>query len=149
MKEETKLKLKNWIVLCWATFDLLFHAVLVFAWIGTDDLFVASAAFYLFPDFEICRAKLLEKSCKTGQDMCDLLFEEEKVALMPGGSTFLRPEEELTSRLCYIDFNGGDAMKASEKIGLEKSLPEDFVEKEVKTMFDAIQKLCNFVKRYS
>ena len=40
-------------------------------------------------------------------------------------------------------------MKASERIGLEKSLPEDFVELEVKTMFDAIQKLCAFVKRYS
>ena len=62
----------------------------------------ASAAFYLFPDFENCRAKLLEKGCKTGQDMCNLLFEEEKVALMPGGPSFLRPEEELTTRLCYI-----------------------------------------------
>lgn len=109
----------------------------------------ASAAFYLFPDFENCRAKLLEKGCKTGQQMCDLLFEEEKVALMPGGPSFLRPEEELTTRLCYIDFNGGEAMKASEKVGLENVLPEDFVEKEVTTMYDAIQKLCAFVKRNS
>ena len=40
-------------------------------------------------------------------------------------------------------------MKASEKVGLENALPEDFVKKEVITMYDAIQKLCAFVKRNS
>jgi hypothetical protein len=51
--------------------------------------------------------------------------------------------------LFFSDFNGGEAMKASEKVGLENVLPEDFVEKEVTTMYDAIQKLCAFVKRNS
>ena len=56
---------------------------------------------------------------------------------------------ELDRRIRFLDFNGGEAMKASEKVGLENALPEDFVKKEVTTMYDAIQKLCAFFKRNS
>jgi len=113
------------------------------------DVLPSGAGFYLFPNFEICRAKLAEKGVKTGQDFCDLLFEEQRIALMPGGPSFLRPMEELSTRLCYIDFDGGAAIKSSEEIGLEKDLPENFVETSVPTMYAAIQKLCTFVRKYS
>jgi len=113
------------------------------------DVLPSGAGFYLFPNFEVCRAKLAEKGVKTGQDFCDLLFEEQRIALMPGGPSFLRPMEELSTRLCYIDFDGGAAIKSSEAIGLEKDLPENFVETSVPTMYAAIQKLCTFVRKYS
>ena len=45
------------------------------------DVKPSSAGFYLFPNFENCREKLEEKGVKTGQDMCDLLFEEKRIAV--------------------------------------------------------------------
>ena len=48
-----------------------------------------------------------------------------------------------------IEFSGGAAIKSSEAIGLEKDLPENFVETSVPTMYAAIQKLCTFVRKYS
>ena len=44
---------------------------------------------------------------------------------------------------------GGAAIKSSEEIGLEKDLPENFVQTSVPTMYAAIQKLCTFVRKYS
>ena len=41
----------------------------------------SSATFYLFPNFELCRKKLSEKGVKDGQGFCDVLFDEEKVAV--------------------------------------------------------------------
>ena len=45
------------------------------------DVKPSSAGFYLFPNFEKCREKLEQKGVKTGQDMCDLLFEEKRIAV--------------------------------------------------------------------
>ena len=45
------------------------------------DVKPSQAGFYLFPNFELCREKLAAKGVKTGQDMCDLLFEEKRIAV--------------------------------------------------------------------
>ena len=45
------------------------------------DVKRSQAGFYLFPNFELCREKLAAKGVKTGQDMCDLLFEEKRIAV--------------------------------------------------------------------
>ena len=45
------------------------------------DVLPSGAGFYLFPNFEVCRAKLAQKGVKTGQDFCDLLFEEQRIAV--------------------------------------------------------------------
>ena len=47
--------------------------------------------------------------------------------LLPGAKVHLRPETELTTRLCFVNFDGTKALKASEEIGLERPLPDDFV----------------------
>ena len=41
----------------------------------------ATATFYLFPDFIICKKKLKESGVETGQQFCDTLFDEQKVAV--------------------------------------------------------------------
>ena len=43
-------------------------------------------------------------------------------------SAFARPEEELTARLAYVDFDGAKALTASETIPLDQPLPDDFVD---------------------
>ena len=56
----------------------------------------------------------------------------------------------LTRRLRNpIWFLGGEAIRASEEIGLENDLPDDFVQQKVPSMYQAIQKLADFVKDYS
>lgn len=108
----------------------------------------AFATFYLFPNFECCRQKLKQKEINTSQEFCDLLFDETRVALMPGVPSFLRPIDELTTRLCFNDFNGKEALAASMKVGLDTPLAKDFVQQHASTMYHAIQKLASFVKKY-
>ena len=61
--------------------------------------------------------------------------------LMAGGPAFLRPEDELTTRLCYVDFDGEIALKGSVRLGLGVQLPENFVKEYCRQMYDGI-KVC-------
>lgn len=97
--------------------------------------------FYMFPDFEVIRCALASRGITTAQQMCDAIFEEASVALMPGGPAFLRPVQELTVRLCFVNFDGSIALKASEAIGLGEPLPDGFVEKHCALTADGIQAL--------
>ncbi|KAL9988820.1 hypothetical protein ACROYT_G003308 [Oculina patagonica] len=97
--------------------------------------------FYMFPDFEVIRCALANRGITTAQQMCDAIFEEVSVALMPGGPAFLRPVTELTVRLCFVNFDGSIALKASEAIGLDDPLPDGFVEKHCALTADGIQAL--------
>ncbi|XP_068695395.1 aspartate aminotransferase-like isoform X1 [Montipora foliosa] len=101
--------------------------------------------FYMFPDFEAIRCALAKRGITTAQQMCDTLFEEVSVALMPGGPSFLRPLEELTVRLCFVNFDGHGALKASEAVGFNNPLPGDFVEKYCKLTAEGIQALKKWV----
>lgn len=67
---------------------------------------------------------------------------------MPGGPSFLRPIEEFSTRLCYVDFDGAYALEQSRKIGRQNLLPENFVETHVTQISEGIDRLCDFVKQY-
>lgn len=97
--------------------------------------------FYMFPDFEVIRCALANRGITTAQQMCDAIYEEVSVALMAGGPAFLRPVQELTVRLCFVNFDGSIALKASEAIGLDNPLPDGFVEKHCVLTADGIQAL--------
>lgn len=101
--------------------------------------------FYMFPDFEVIRCALANRGITTAQQMCDAIFEEISVTLMPGGPTFLRPVEELTVRLCFVNFDGSVALKASEAIGLDNPLPSSFVEKHCALTAGGIQVLKQWI----
>ena len=101
--------------------------------------------FYMFPDFEVIRCALAKRGITTAQQMCDAIFQEVSVALMPGGPSFLRPVEELTVRLCFVNFDGSVALKTSEAVGLDKPLPNGFVEKHCELTAGGIQALKKWV----
>lgn len=107
------------------------------------------AGYYIFPDFEVVHNKLRQRGLETGQDMCDIIFEEASVALMSGGPAFLRPEDELTTRLCFVPFDGGKALNASREIGLETLLPSSFVQEYCTPVYDGIQLLKAWVVKNS
>ena len=61
------------------------------------------------------------------------------VQLMAGGPAFLRPLEELTTRLCYVNFVGKPVLEYSRRLGLDTALPEDFVFQQCRPVYDGIQ----------
>ncbi len=59
--------------------------------------------------------------------------------LMAGGPAFLRPVEELTTRLCYVCFDGADGLDESRRLGLDTPLPENFVQQYCANVFHGIK----------
>jgi aspartate aminotransferase len=68
----------------------------------------AVGGFYLFPDFCNFQEQLLKLNIRTSKELCNFLLTDAWVALLPG-SAFGRPEEEMTVRLSYVDFDGEEA----------------------------------------
>lgn len=55
---------------------------------------------------------------------------------MAGGPAFLRPVNEFTTRLCYVNFDGKDSLEESMKLGLDQPLPDDFMKSFARPVFD-------------
>lgn len=96
---------------------------------------------YRWLDFKVLRKPLEKRGITTGKQMQEALLKECSVALMACGPAFLRPEAELSFRLCYINFDGGKALEESRKIGLSTKLDEKFLQANCHTMFAGIQAL--------
>jgi aspartate aminotransferase len=82
--------------------------------------------FYLFPDFAAHAPALRRRGIRTSAELCEALLEETGVGILPG-SDFGRPEEELTARIAYVDFDGARAMAAAETVPRDEPLGGDFV----------------------
>ena len=65
--------------------------------------------FYVFPDFEPYRDRLMSENIGTGKELCARLLADTGVAVLPG-SDFGRPEEELTVRIAFVDFDGRETL---------------------------------------
>ena len=65
---------------------------------------------------------------------------------MAGGPAFLRPVDEFTVRLCYVNFDGAPGLKFSEQLGLETPLPEDFVQTYATPAYNGIQAIKKWVQ---
>ncbi|XP_067687816.1 aspartate aminotransferase-like [Haliotis asinina] len=103
------------------------------------------AGYYVFPDFEVIRPALTLRGLTTCQEMCDTLLKEASVALMASGPAYLRPLKELTTRLCYVNFEGKGALANSRELGLDEPLPETFVQEFCTPVYDGIMALKNWV----
>ncbi len=115
--------------------EYLQHARRILSMLGTESAEILRQAgihvndptggFYHFLDFSPLKDRLNARGIKTSMDLCDRLLEDQGVALLPGRD-FNRPEEELTARLSYVDFDGANAMTGSYAIPLHQPLPDDF-----------------------
>ena len=65
---------------------------------------------------------------------------------MAGGPLFLRPAEEFSVRLSFVDFDGKGALSESKAIGLESKLPRDFVRTHCNGVYEGIKSLCDWVE---
>jgi aspartate aminotransferase len=101
--------------------------------------------FYLFPDFTSHGSKLMEKGISNSASLCARLLEDTGVAALPG-LAFERPENELTARIAYVDFDGAKALTASETVPLDEPLPENFIDKWCHGVTRAIELIADWVK---
>lgn len=116
------------------------------------------SGFYLMPDFEILRHKF-----KTGTELTDQLLADTGISMVECGPCFGRAKEELTTRLCYIDLDGAEALRKFDefrKLGDEyiDMTPREYLHKYYQNyeefigmvapkMVVCIGKLCQWVKR--
>jgi len=75
--------------------------------------------------------------------MCEQLLEDTGIAILPG-CDFGRPPEELTARLAYVDFDGAQALAASEPIPLHTELDDGFVHNYCERVVTAVDRVCNW-----
>lgn len=57
---------------------------------------------------------------------------------MACGPAFLRPERELSFRLCFINFDGQKALEESRKIGLNSEITDEFLRTNCATTVEGI-----------
>jgi aspartate aminotransferase len=82
--------------------------------------------FYLNPDFSDLKNKLSQKDISTNEELCTQLLKDTAVAILPGNA-FGYKSDQLVARIAYVDFNGPKALAASQEIGLDKDLDDEFL----------------------
>lgn len=104
-----------------------------------------AGAFYLFPDFTPIADKFIKNGIRTSTELCRRALDENGVAFLPG-KDFGRPEEELTARIAYVDFDGAQALAASEHIPLDQDIGDDFLKTYCYNTKKGIDILCDWVE---
>lgn len=95
-------------------------------------------AFYLFPDFEDYKDKLKAKGITTSAQLCDHIYDNYKVAMLPG-SDFYMDEDYLGCRVASVDYEGEVVL---ENI-TDEQVSDEFLEKycpQLKYGCDQLQK---------
>jgi aspartate aminotransferase len=108
------------------------------------DIERPKGAFYLFPDFAPFRDKLAQRGVRDSASLCEALFQDTGVAMLPG-SAFGRRSDELTARLAYVDFDGAHALAAAEVIPADRALGQSFLENHCRNVLTAIDQLCDWL----
>ena len=92
-------------------------------------------AFYLMPEFP-------NKKYKTSTELCENILDEIGVAMLPASDFGFEPKKMLT-RLCYIDFDGTEFLKAPINC---KTLDDKIIEKYAPNVAEGVEKLSNWAK---
>jgi len=100
--------------------------------------------FYLFPDFSALAPQLARRGITTSDSLCARILEETGVAVLPG-SAFGRDSTELTLRLSYVDFDGGQAMAAAEALGPNAPIDAQFLDRYCARTLEGVSRLCKWI----
>jgi aspartate aminotransferase len=102
-------------------------------------------AFYLFVDFTPVAEVLKTRGIDTSTVLCERLLEDIGVAVLPGVD-FGRPEEELTARLAYVDFDGAKALSRVRDLGPREDIDEGFLSTHCPNVVNAIEAMAQWVR---
>ncbi|MGH7710254.1 MAG: pyridoxal phosphate-dependent aminotransferase [Gemmatimonadaceae bacterium] len=99
--------------------------------------------FYLFPDYSGQAPQLHARGVHTASELCRRLLDETGVATLPG-SVFGRPDDELTLRLSYVDFDGELALDAVRQRG-PGSVDDAFLDAHCGRVLEAIRLMARWM----
>lgn len=103
------------------------------------------AGYYFMPDFQAFREKLKLRGIITGAQMTAKLFEDVKVAVMPS-SNFLMADDDLSTRFCFVCFDGGIALRAYRGRG-RPEIDENFVREFCGPVVEGVEKLQDWCRK--
>ena len=86
--------------------------------------------------------EFLNKKYKTSTELCEIILDEIGVAMLPASDFGFNPKKMLT-RLCYIDFDGDQFLKADIN---GKPLNDKIIEMYAPNIVEGVQKLSNWAK---
>ena len=110
---------------------------------GGADVESPHGGFYLFPDYTRLAPQLASRGIRSSSELCRRLLEDAGVATLPG-SVFGRPDDELTLRLSYVDFDGRRALDARRTLG--SSIVDDaFLEAHCGRVLEAIRLMTRWI----
>lgn len=101
--------------------------------------------FYLFPDLSPLCERLAARGITDSESLCMRLLDDTGVAVLPGAQ-FGRPPEELTLRLAYVDFDGGDALAALAELPDDAEPDEAFLRAHCPKVVTALERVCHWVE---
>ena len=78
-----------------------------------------------------------------GKSLCNKILNEVGFAMLPG-SDFGIQNELLISRIAFVDFDGGKALKL---MGKNNEIPNDFLQLACPKIIKGIKKLKNWIKK--
>ncbi len=107
------------------------------------DLESPHGGFYLFPDYTRVTSQLASRGVRSSSELCRRLLEETGVATLPG-SVFGRPDDELTLRLSYVDFDGRRALDALRARG-SSTVDDAFLDAYCGRVLDAIGLMARWI----
>ena len=111
---------------------------------GDIDVPAPQGGFYLMPSFNAKREKLQNRGIHTSMELCERLLEDTGVAILPGNE-FGIPQNDLTARLAYVNFDGTAALEAAETIPDELPLSDDFLQTYCPETISAVERLVDWV----
>lgn len=105
----------------------------------------SQAGYYYMADFEVVREGLRRRGLHTSEQMARAILEEADVALM-SSKTFLRPSSELTTRFCFVAFDGAEALQALRALpDASGPLRDEFVREHCQTIVKGVERLKQWV----
>ena len=100
--------------------------------------------FYLMPNFAHHRAALARVGVTTNLQLAQTALAETGVAFL-GGSSFGRPETELTARLSYVNFDGTAALRALAALPTGAPVPPALLERCCAPTLEAVDRLIAWI----
>jgi aspartate aminotransferase len=111
------------------------------------DITRPDGGFYLFPDFSPLKDKLHSHGIRSSEQMCERILAETDTAILPG-SEFLRPPDEFTARVAYVDFDGEQALDASKDTHpASKKLNAEFLKIYCARTVEGVKRICDWMKK--
>jgi len=97
--------------------------------------------FYMLCDF----SSIIQKTnqINDSQSLCEKILDETGFAMLPG-SDFGIAEDQLITRIAFVDFDGEKALEMSAK---KKSLDEKFIKEYCNKIYEGTNELVNWLKR--